>query len=301
MGGSRWDDDDWKAYASTNVGASAQQTYTSTTAKAAYAPKSITVRESKISDANPNPTPIIVGLDQTGSMERVMQAGMTGLGTLFTEIYAREPVSDPHVLAMFIGDVISDRYPLQATQFEADIKIAEQLKELYHEGNGGGNGSESYHLPLYFAAFKTDCDAFDQGRKGFIFTIGDEGVPPDLTPAQIKSVFGPDENATESLSYKTLVQMLSDNWNVFHLRVQQGYSYSSHQDAAWKDVLGERALPLSNIEDLASVIVATLQVVGGADAHAVAQTFSGSTAVTVLNATKGLTVPNNNTGGVVNL
>lgn len=304
MGNSRWDDDNWKSYRSTKTASStsAQSTYTATAAQAApYKPTAFKVRESKISTLNPNPTPIIVGLDQTGSMEAVIYAAFDGLGTLFKEIIERKPVSDPHIMANFIGDAITDNHPLQATQFEAGLVIADQLKELYHEGNGGGNGSESYHLPLYLAAYKTDCDAFTQGRKGFIFTIGDEGVPPPLTPAQIHRIFGSDEPASKNLSYKELFDIVSQNWHVFHLRVQQGYSYRKEQDKAWTDILGERALPLSDVTKIPEVIVATLQVVGGMDVQTVADTFSDSTAVVVRNAIQGLKTVNDVAGGIVGL
>ena len=304
MGGSTWDPDEWDNYSTTRGFASSSTTashiYTNTSgAKTDYDPKHIKLRESRDSAANPNSTPIIIALDGTGSMDKVLESGIKNLGNLFKEVIDRKPVSDPHILAMMVGDVAAhDRYPLQATQFEADIRIAEQLTELYVERGGGGNSSESYHLPLYFAATRTDCDAFAKGRKGFIFTIGDEGVPPPLTADHVRRVFGNDEPFTEDMSYASLLQMVSDNYNVFHLRVQQGYSYRSSQDQDWINVLGERALPLDDINRVAEVIVATLQVVGGVDLDTVANSFSGSTALTVRKAVAGLTKTGTVSGSV---
>ena len=70
--------------------------------------------------------------DVTGSMGMIADAlARKGLGTMVEEILARKPVSDPHIMCMGIGDVLYDRAPLQVTQFEADIRIAEQLEKLW--------------------------------------------------------------------------------------------------------------------------------------------------------------------------
>ena len=82
-------------------------------------------------------------------------------GIMVEEILARKPVSDPHILCMGIGDVLCDQAPLQVTQFEADIRIAEQLEKLWLEKGGGGNSCESYNLPWYFAAMHTAIDCFE--------------------------------------------------------------------------------------------------------------------------------------------
>ena len=88
-------------------------------------------------------------------------------------------------MAMAIGDAECDRAPLQVTQFEADIRLADQLRELWIEGGGGGNRGESYHLPWAFAAMRTSTDCFERrGRKGYLFTIGDEPILPGISAPQ---------------------------------------------------------------------------------------------------------------------
>src|SRR5215472_13749126 len=119
MGYHRYDPDDWFAYA----GATATKThrdYGRTSILPAFDPTAFGMRESRKSELNPQPTPIIAALDVTGSMGRVVEAMRKGLGLLFEQIIERRPVSDPHVLAMAIGDFECDRAPVQATQFEAD-------------------------------------------------------------------------------------------------------------------------------------------------------------------------------------
>jgi hypothetical protein len=171
------------------------------------------VRESRDSADNPASTPVIVGLDVTGSMGMIAEnIAREGLNTLFTEIYDRQPVTDPHVMLMGIGDALCDRAPLQVSQFEGDIRIAEQLIELWLEGGGGGNSCESYTLPWYFAAMHTITDSFEKRRKkGYLFTIGDEEPPAVLTAAELKRVLG---SGQRDFTTAELLDLVSRQWEV---------------------------------------------------------------------------------------
>ena len=192
MGSSRWSADDWTSYASTTRTKTTDKIFVSSGMKDSLNPYGVTIRESRDSDMNPQSNAIIVGLDVTGSMGMIADAlAREGLGTLVEEILARKPVSDPHFMMMGIGDAYYDTAPLQVTQFEADITIAKQLEELYLEHGGGGNSFESYNLPWYFAALHTSIDCFEKrGKKGYLFTVGDEEAPQDLLASQIKKITG---------------------------------------------------------------------------------------------------------------
>lgn len=307
MGTIRSSASDWSSYASTHTKGRSYDTITtaksSADVKAEYLPTNISVRESRDSEANPQSTPIILALDCTGSMASVLEAAIKGFGNLFVELYRRRPVSDPHILGMMFDDVAVGAHPaLQATQFECDIKLADQFRALFATRFGGGNESESYHLPLYFAATKTSCDAFiKRGKKGYLFTVGDECVPDPLTPAQVKAVFGNDEAVSAPLSYEDLLRMVEPNWHVFHLMVEEGSFFrtgSARATRSWTNVLGQRAIPLAKIEDLTSVVIATIEVTEGRDRDDVVGSFSGSTAVTVAKATAGLTTSGGSAGVV---
>ncbi|HAO33838.1 MAG TPA: hypothetical protein DCQ84_12920, partial [Candidatus Competibacteraceae bacterium] len=66
------------------------------------------------------------------------------------------------------------------------IRIARQLRRLWLEKGGGGNACESYTLPWYFAATHTAIDCFEKrGKKGYLFTVGDEEPPLELPGAAI--------------------------------------------------------------------------------------------------------------------
>ncbi|HEY8963189.1 MAG TPA: hypothetical protein VIN59_01870 [Alphaproteobacteria bacterium] len=240
---------------------SAGEIFTSSEMKSEFDPRNIKVRESCDSPNNPEATPIIVALDVTGSMGFIphhLVAG--GLGTLMNDILDKKPVSDPHLMFMGIGDVEWDSAPLQVTQYEADVRIADQLKDIYIERGGGANDIESYTLPWYFAANKTKIDAYDKrGQKGILFTVGDEGVPPILTQEQIAQVFG--DQVPKDLTAKELFDAVSEKYEVFHLIVQEGANYRKNPkfvENSWRDVLGERAILVKDYTKIPEIIVSTL-------------------------------------------
>jgi hypothetical protein len=204
---------------------------------------------------------------------------------------------------MGVGDVIHDRAPLQVTQFEADIRIATQLEKIWLEQGGGGNGSESYHLPWYFAAMHTSTDSFEKrGKKGYLFTLGDENPPPELTPAQIEKVFGYKSEAP--MATKDIYDAACRQWEIFHLLVEEGNCCSRGSDLVlknWRDILGERAILLADHKKLAEVIVSLIEVNEGKDASAVSASWGGSTSMVVSRAVSGLSnaVAKNAASGVV--
>ena len=250
------------------------------------------IRESCDSVDNPNSTPVIIGLDVTGSMDPVLNSmARDGLKALVSGIYERKPVSDPHIMCMGIGDAVCDRAPLQVTQFEADIRMAEQLQKIWLEGHGGGNGSESYTLPWYFAATKTEIDSFNKReQKGFIFTIGDDAPNPNLTSAQIYAVLGM-RPEFDSITSEEILEMVSQRYHVFHLIVRQGDNYRSsgaRVDANWHQLLGNHAVPLTDYRKMGEVIISILQIANGADKQGVIDSWSDDIKSIVATAVAGL-------------
>lgn len=294
MGNARWSADDWSAYASTVKSTPRAAVFANRRMDAAYDPKTIAFRESRDGPLNPKATPIVVALDVTGSMGEIPRRLVAGnLGTLMGELLARRPVSDPHLMFMAVGDVQHDQAPLQVTQFEADLTIADQLRALFLEGGGGGNQWESYNLPWYFAAHRTRSDAWDQrAEKGYLFTLGDEGPAPTLTAAQARKVFGADLTWDGDLTPAALLHQAQQRYHVFHLIIEQGSHYQAHGPqvlADWRALLGQHVIPVSDIERLSEVIVATIQAHAGEDRAAVAASWSGDTALVVARALQGLT------------
>lgn len=264
MGSGSYTPSSWKSYkSSTGVHTkSVDQVYKQRAIAQELDPKRISLRESRDSADNPLSTPIIVALDVTGSMGYLLDyMAKDGMEDLMKHIYDTKPVSNPHVMAMAIGDIEWDGAPLQVTQFEADIRIQQQLERIYIERGGGGNNHESYTLPWYFASHYTVCDNWEKrGQKGFIFTVGDEMPNPTLPANVLGRIFDSQARTTE-LSAKQLLDAVREKWDVYHIIVGEGSFASSNETkvaGAWADLMGEHAIWLNNHRKMAETITALL-------------------------------------------
>lgn len=287
MGTARWNPSDWSAYAASTSRKTTDAVFTSRSLDNDLNPFGVVTRESRDSDLNPESTAIIVGLDVTGSMGMIADAlARKGLGTMVEEILARKPVTDPHMMCLGIGDVLYDQAPLQATQFEADIRIARQLERLWLEKGGGGNACESYNLPWYFAAMHTSIDCFEKrGKKGYLFTVGDEEPPCDLPAKAIARFIG--DRVQRDFDSHELLTMVSRMYHVFHIIVEEG-SHARHDPRGvrntWTHLLGQRVIGLSDHTKLAEVIVSAIEVNEGHDQDRVVSSWPKKTAMVVQHA-----------------
>lgn len=269
MGSGKFDARAYASFSATTAGKTTDEIYTARTLDPYLEPKGVKVRESRDSLDNPQSTPIIVGIDVTGSMGMIADTlARQGLGTLFTGILDRKPVTDPHVMFMAIGDANCDSAPLQVSQFEADKRIIEQLTKIYIEHGGGGNCFESYNLPWYFAAHHTLHDSMEKrGKRGYLFTVGDEEAPRDLTKQQIAHFIG--DTPEKDINTKELLDLVRRSYDVFHVIVEEGDYASRHMDAvnkSWVNLLGQRVIRLADHQKLAETIVAAIQMAEGANA-----------------------------------
>lgn len=263
MGSGSFNASSYRAFSTASAGKTAAQIFTSRAIHKDLDPKGVKLRESRDSNDNPKSTPIIIAVDVTGSMGILAEKiAREGLGTIFTEIIAQKPVTDPHVMFMAIGDARSDEAPLQVSQFEADNRVVEQLTKIYIEGNGGGNGTESYDFAWWFAGNKTEHDSFlKRGKRGYLFTLGDEEAPASLTRSAIRDFTGNEVEAdvpsTESLRD---AQRLYD---VIHIVIKEGNHCRSSFDAvkrSWVNLLGESVIYLDDYTKLAETIVACIEM-----------------------------------------
>lgn len=304
MGAGRWDPTAYSNFTTRTASSTTDQIYAKRSLASSLDPKGVAVRESRDSEFNPESNAIIVGIDVTGSMGILADTiARKNLGVLFQEILDRKPVSDPHLMFMAIGDVAYDSSPLQVSQFEADDKIIGQLTDIHIEHGGGGNSTESYNFPWYFAALHTSIDCMEKrGKKGYLFTIGDEETPNPLSPADINKVLGYTPEA--AMSNEDLLELVGRSYHVFHLMVEEGSHMRTHHDrvvSKWTTLLGQRAIRLSDHTKLSEVIVSLIQVTEGTDAATVAASWSGDTSLVVGKAVKDLTTGAGGTDAVVRL
>lgn len=269
MGSGRWDRAIYKATSTTYATKSREQIFQNKSLRKDFDPKNITMRESFDPDENTEANSIIVALDVTGSMGIVAeQIAKHGLGTLVEETLDRQPVANPQFMMMAVGDAMYDSAPLQVTQFEADNRICEQLTELWVEGGGGGNSTESYDAPWAFAAEKTDLHCFSKrGKKGYLFTIGDENPPASPDRRMMKELYG--INSQTDVTADEWLRKAQERYNVFHVLAEQGshMSYGGRDKVVgrWKELMGQRVLLLDNYNHISQVIISAIEVSEGKD------------------------------------
>ncbi len=291
MGAGRWDRDAWDDYARRTIhGRSRDEVFAARRLDPDFNPALIVRRESRDGEDNPQSTPIILASDVTGSMGYLAHALMqNGLNTLATEIYQRRPVTDPHVMVMAVGDATVDRAPLQVTQFEADIRLADQVRRLWIEGGGGGNHGESYSAAHWFAGERTDVDSvLLRGKKGYLFTIGDEPNLDGMSRGELERVFG--ERFERGLSARECLALAERSYEVFHVVIMEGYAGRGFAAVmeTWEPLLPGRILVLEDHRRLAEAVVSAIQVAEGADAASVAGSWDAGAAAVVARAIRDL-------------
>ena len=131
---------------------------------------------------------MILALDVTGSMGGALLKTAASLNVIMQKIL--NEYEDVEFMVMGIGDLSYDRAPIQISQFESDIRIAEHLDRIWFERGGGGNGFESYTAAWYMGLYHTRLDCWNKGRKGILITIGDEPLNPYLPADRLAQITG---------------------------------------------------------------------------------------------------------------
>lgn len=250
------------------------------TVKEKYLPKFINMRESRDSEDSPESTPIIIGFDSTGSMGYLAaEIAKNSLNKTATMILDKRPVTDPHIMcAAFTSPPPHWSYgiaELQITQFEADIRVVEQLLDFKL---GGGNRYSYDSLVWYFALKHTSTDCFEKRhKKGFIFCIGDE-IGPDsadeiiLKAKEIENIYN--DKDEKDYSTKELIEEVGKKYELFHIitgdRVDNALK-------TWEKLMPGRTVVVrsENIQYLAEVMISLMQLVGGMDRDDVLKQWDG--------------------------
>ena len=265
MGGGSWTRDSFKTYSvSKNMTVDergtitgnyrAQEMFRQRRISPELDPKNV-IRECCDSEEHPNTRPVILALDVTGSMGGASVKVAKELNVIMTELY--EKVQDVEFMIMGIGDLSYDNAPIQASQFESDIRIAEQLDKIYFEAGGGGNAYESYTAAWYFGLNHCKLDCWNRGKKGIIITLGDEPLNPYLpaTPLSLSTGVKMQGDVETSELYKEVTQ----KYEVYHLAVDdRETSYWRCADkikSSFGKYLDGNHLKVVNMDNLANPIV----------------------------------------------
>ena len=287
MGGGEWTARSFADYTTTTKGMSydintmsisgdysAQDMFKSRRIDEALNPRNV-VRECCDSEEHPNTVPVILALDVTGSMGQTAVEIAKKLNVIMTDLYGN--VKDVEFLIMGIGDLVYDDAPIQVSQFESDIRIAEQLDKIYFEGGGGGNSYESYTAAWYFGARHTKLDCWKRNKKGIIITIGDETLNPYLPSRNICAVTG--DTLQGGVETGDLYNEVTQKYDVYHLAVKTStYRYYQNRiESSFKQYLDDNHFRVVSLDNIAAEI--TNIVVNAANGNADLEVVSGRSAV----------------------
>lgn len=267
MGGGSWTLDKFKSYtidAYTSKGISAttfsssgivlndvsnQDIFVATTLDPALDPRRV-MRECRDSEEHPFTKPVIIGCDTTGSMGDASVEVAKKLNVIMTDLY--EKVKDVEFCIMGIGDLAYDHGPIQISQFESDIRIAEQLDKVWFEFGGGGNSYESYTAAWYMGSRHCDLDCWKRGEKGIIITIGDERLNPYLPATQLSFVTG--DTLQGDIETKDLYDEVTQKYDVYHIQVNHGNRWDYDNIVKSWEMLGNHYKE-ANLDNITQVIV----------------------------------------------
>ena len=232
------------------------QTFEAKHIDASLDPAKFSVRECINTDEHPNTIPVILALDVTGSMGDACSETAATLGKIVLNLYKK--YQDIEFCIMGIGDLAYDKAPIQMSQFESDIRIAESIDKIYIEHGGGGNAYESYTAAWYMGLYHTKLDCFDkQHRKGIIITMGDEPLNPYLPSDDLNASLGHKQFTDKDIETNALYKNTKEKFDIYHIAVDSPYNcYNAYKDDianSFGQLLGKR-LKISTIEKLSDTI-----------------------------------------------
>ena len=281
MGGGSWDSTAYSTYAksrgystttSTYVGADGIN-YAVDTLSSGYSAQDLfkerklheklnpykVMRECNDSDEHPNTVPVILALDVTGSMGPAAAEVAKKLNEVMSKLYER--VTDVEFMIMAIGDLAYDSAPIQISQFEADIRVAEWLDKVYFEHGGGGNLFESYTAAWYMGVRHMMLDSWKRDKKGIMITIGDEPLNPYLPMVQLANVTG--DNLQANIETKDLYPEAIKKFDIYHLAVDDRatsyVNYSMDIQKSFGAYLDENHLKVVKLSDICDTIVGIVE------------------------------------------
>ena len=211
------------------------------------------MRECCDSSDHPQTKPVILALDVTGSMGPASAEVAKTMNEVMTGLYRK--IQDVEFMVMGIGDLSYDRAPIQISQFESDIRIAEQLDRVYLEHGGGGNAFESYTAAWYMGLYHTRLDCWKRNRKGLIITMGDEPLNPYLPREPLSAVTG--DRLQGDVETKDLYREVQKKFDIRHLHVQHR-EYDRYLDgvrASFGQLLPKGCLEITDLNSIGDVLV----------------------------------------------
>lgn len=215
--------------------------------------------ESRDSNEHPNSLPIIIGLDQTGSMGGVPRNLQKSLAGIFDLIVLRGYAEDPQISIAAYGDLKCDpaRSAVQMSNFESDNRIDENLDNLMLVGGGGNNGGETMS-GLFYMMEKVKSDAWEKrNKKGYAFFIADE-ISLDLDMRDLAD-FTNDKEPIAPLGFADLAKKVMEKWEVYILVIDNWSAEYQQSVKFYTEIFGQKnVLVLEDPQAVPETIAVTI-------------------------------------------
>lgn len=216
-------------------------------------------------------SPIVFGLDVTGSMGEWVKIIYEKLPMFYGQIMLQKYLEDPAISFCAIGDHEASFAPLQISPFSQGLEIDDQIKKLFLEGGGGGNSKESYELAAWF--YLNKCE-LENSQFPFFFVTGDEVFFDKISKTALKKVIGIELDSTivninndnTELSSIEAFKLLCKKFNVFHIRKSYGdVGKDKEMSKKWAEALGpERILDVQTPKACIDVVLGAIAITSGA-------------------------------------
>jgi hypothetical protein len=221
-------------------------------------PFGLEVREGRDSQEHPNSNAIMIALDVSGSMGRVVRAIHQDLPQLFKLLLGREYIPHPQILFAAFAHAAINQVPLQIGQFESDNRMDENLENMIIGGRlaGGGEPGESSELMFYLAARHTSIDCWEKRQhKGYLFIITDEEASGQMVKKdEVHRFISP--RLKENVPLDRMIAEAGEKYHIFVV-IPSGTTGGSSSSVTefWKSALGpQRVIQLDDPEYVSEVM-----------------------------------------------
>ena len=176
---------------------------------------------------------------------------------------AEEYLPDPQILVGGIGDATCDRAPCRSVSSSPD-RDRRRPRQIWLEGGGGGQRTESYELAMYFMARKTSIDCLEKrSRRGYLFLIGDEMPYPRVKRHEVAKLLG--DRLRRDIPIEEMVEELALKYETWFIVPNLSSYYDDPQIyRRWQELLGQRVVRLERPEAIADLIATIIGISEGA-------------------------------------
>lgn len=225
-------------------------------------PMNLGYRESRDSAEHPESNSIIVGLDVSGSMAKVVRGIHADLPQLLQLLLDRNYIPHPQIMFSAFSNGSCDRVPMQVGQFESDNRMDQNLENMIL--GGGCDIRESAELMLYVAAYHTAIDCWEKRQKrGYMFLITDEMAYENVKKNELANIFGVE--APEDLPLQDVVATVQEMYHLYVI-IPAGASHGGDPKVYdfYKKYVGEQyVIRLDEPSDVSEVIALTIGISEG--------------------------------------